>query len=235
MFTAASTSTSTPLAISSRRSSGSCSCSAARLLRRGLNTWAATTSELEQESGDVDVVHAGVDDDAVGSDAGRNRGIAVRRVEHQRGTDVTAIQGFLHCPVPVVVAAHEPDHDQPAASGHLGVQDPFAGLPGGRQRLLAEHLLARRDTGQHVLLMGRSPGGNDDRVNPGIGDEVLPGLMHLHSGQPLDRGLRPIQIHVGDRGDPRPRQHIGESADVVLPDHPGADDADVHSHVNSLS
>ena len=166
---------------------------------------------------------------------GGTGGIAVRRVEHQRGTDITAIQGFLHCPVPVVVAAHEPDHDQPAAGGHLGVQDPFAGLPGGRQRLLAEHLLARRDTGQHVLLMGRSPGGNDDRVNPGIGDEVLPGLMHLHSGQPLDRGLRPIQIHVGDRGDPRPRQHIGESADVVLPDHPGADDADVHSHVNSLS
>jgi len=52
---------------------------------------------------------------------------------------------------------------------------------------------------------------------PGSEMRSWPGLMHLHSGQPLDRGtFARSRSTFGDRGDPRPpTQHMGESADVV--------------------
>ena len=72
----------------------------------------------------------------------------------------------LHRAVGGVVAAHEADLDQPPAEGHLGVDDPQAGLLGGRQRLLAEDRLAGVDARQHVLLVRRPPGADDHRVDP---------------------------------------------------------------------
>ena len=93
----------------------------------------------------------------------------------------------LHRPVAVVVAAHEADHDQPPAGGDLGVEDPLARLLGGRQRLLAEHLLAGRDAGQHVLLVGADPRRRRRRRrHPGSVDQLLPGLV-----EPWRRAVRP--------------------------------------------
>ena len=188
----------------------------------------------EKPAGGVDVMHAGVDDDALGGHAVRDRGIAVRRVEHQRRTDIAAVQGLLHGPVAVVVAAHEADHDQPPAGGHLGVQDPFTRLLGGRERLLAEHLLAGGDARQHVLLVGATPGGDDDGIDVRGVDQFLSRLVELGAGDLAHHVLGPNEVHIGDPADPGPGQHLGEAPDVVLPDHPDANDADVHSHVKSL-
>ena len=61
-------------------------------------------------------------------------------------------------------------------------------------------------------------------------DQLLTRLVELGAGDLVHHALRPNQVHIGDPGDPGPRQHLGESPDVVLPDHSDANDADVHSH-----
>jgi hypothetical protein len=185
---------------------------------------------VEQPAGDVDVVHARVVDDHLVDVVRRDRGVAVRGVEEQRRADLPRLDRRLHGAVGRVVATHEPDHDQALARGDLGVDDALARLAGGRERLLAEHLLARLDAGQHVLLVRGTPRGDDDRVDLGVRDELLPGLQGLGGGQARRHGLGPFHVHIGHRGDPRAGEHVGQAADVVLPDHSDADDADVECH-----
>ena len=84
--------------------------------------------------------------------------------------------------------------------------------------------------GQHELLVGRPPRGHDDRVDLGILDQVLTGLVQLRAGQPVRDGLGAFQVGIGHRGDTGPREDVREPADVVLADHPDTDDADVHCH-----
>jgi hypothetical protein len=69
-----------------------------------------------------------------------------------------------------------------AAGRHLGVEDPLARLPRGGQRLLAEHLLARGDAGQHELLVSRPPRRDHDGVDVRILDQILTGLVELRPG-----------------------------------------------------
>ena len=231
MFTAASTLDQHAVGqLEQQQDRGPAGARAARLDRRGLRTSAETTSasnsqrEVSMSCTQVStrtpsVVHAG-----------RHRRVAVPGVVQQRGADLPVVQRGLHRAVGVVVAAHEPDHDQPLARGDLGVEDALARLPGGGERLLAEHLLARLDAGQHVLLVGGAPRGDDDRVDLGVRDQLLAGLQRLRGGQPGGHRLRPVDVHVRHRGDPRARQHVREPADVVLADHSDADDADVECH-----
>ena len=106
----------------------------------------------------------------------------------------------------------------------------LARLPGRGQRLLAEDLLARRDAGQHELLVGGAPGSDDNSVDLRVVDQILAGLVQSSPAQTVRDGLRTFQIRVGDRGDACSREDMGEPADVVLADHPDADDADIDCH-----
>ena len=234
MLIDASTSTSAPPAISKMNSTGSVRWSLAREFLRGREHPGGDDLVVEQEAGDVDVVHARVVDDHVAGVVRRHGRVAVPRVEHQRRADLAAVDRRLHGPVALVVAAHEPDHDVPLAARDLRVEDALARLAGGGQRLLAEHLLARRDGGEHVLLVRGSPGGDDDRVHLGVVDELLPGLQRLGRRQVRRDRLGPVEVHVRHRGDTRARDDVRDSPDVVLPDHAHADDADVEGHGKSF-
>src|ERR687884_554819 len=65
---------------------------------------------------------------------------------------------------------------------------------------------------------------------------LLAAIVHPHlTGQALADRLRSIHVHIGNGGDPGAGQHLREPADVVLPDHSDADDADVDCHGNPLS
>jgi hypothetical protein len=189
---------------------------------------------VEQKAGDVDVVHARVIDDHVAGVVRRDVRVAVPGVEHQRCADVPRGDRGLHGPVGLVVAAHEPDHDVPLAGGDLRVEDALARLAGGGQRLLAEHLLARRDGGEHVLLVRRAPRGDDDRVDLGVVDQLLPGLQRLGRRQVRRDRLGPVEVHIGHRGDAGARDDVRDAPDVVLADHAHADDADVEGHGKSF-
>ena len=64
--------------------------------------------------------------------------------------------------------------------------------------------------GQHVLLVGRAPGGDHHGVDAVVADQVLPGLVHAGAtGQPGRHRLGPVEVDVGHRGDPCPGQHRG--------------------------
>jgi hypothetical protein len=54
----------------------------------------------------------------------------------------------------------------------------------------------------------------------------------VHDGvlQPGGDLLRQVGIEVGDGGDLRAREHVGDPADVVLADHAGAHDSDSNCH-----
>ena len=153
-------------------------------------------------------------------------------VHHQRRADDAAGHGLLQGAVGAVVAAHEADLDQPLAVRHLGLEDAQAGLLRGRQRLLAEDRLSGRDAGEHIFLVGRAPGGDDDRVDPVVADQLLARREGAGTGQLRATPARG-PIDVGDRDDRGPRQHLGQAADVVLADHADADHADLQ-HFRSL-
>jgi hypothetical protein len=151
----------------------------------------------------------------------------VAGVVHERCADRA---GVLQRAVRPVVAAHEADLHQPAAGGGLRVDDGAAGPFGGREGLLAEDRLAGGDAGQHVLLVGGSPGGDEDGVDVLVRDHL--GAAGVHDGvlQPGGDLLRQVGIEVGDGGDLRAREHVGDPADVVLADHAGAHDSDSNCH-----
>src|SRR6476620_1084199 len=138
MFTAASMSTSAPLAISNTRINGSCNCLAARLLRRGLCSWVATTSDpRSQREVSMSWTQVSTMTPSVVTLSG-TAGLPGAEGDHHRATVFPAVECLLHRPVTVVIAAHEPDHDQTASRGYLGIEDPLARFLGGREGLLAE-------------------------------------------------------------------------------------------------
>src|SRR3954453_6162919 len=94
-------------------------------------------------------------------------------------------------------------------------------------------VLARGDARQHVLLVRRFPRADDDRVNVGGLDQLLAALVWPRVGQAVSDRLRSFEVGVVDRGDAGARQNVGEPADVVLADHPDANDTDVDGHEES--
>jgi hypothetical protein len=91
-------------------------------------------------------------------------------VHQQRSADGTGVHHLLEGAVRGVVPAHVTDLDEPPAGSGLGVEDLQARFTRLGQWLLAEHVLPGRDRGQHVLRVGRSPRGDDDRVHVGVVD-----------------------------------------------------------------
>ena len=85
----------------------------------------------------------------------RNRQVAVCAVQQQRFTVLAAVNRRLELLVSLVVAVHEADLNQLLPCLPLGLHDAFAGVRLGRERLLAEHVLACRDGGENVLLVIR--------------------------------------------------------------------------------
>ena len=179
----------------------------------------------------VDVVHGGVGDRHLPGVMARDAGVAVRAVHHQRSTDVAAVDHGLERPVGGVVPAHVADLDQPPAEGDLGVDDPAAGLLRGGQRLLAEDRLAGLDRGEDVLLVRRTPGADEDRVDIVGVDQFLTGRVGRRAGNPVGDPLGLVEIDIGDRDDRGPGENRCQPADVVLADHADADDSDVDCHV----
>ena len=181
---------------------------------------------VEQPPHDVDLVHRRVADGHLGGEIGRHRRVAVRAVHQQRRAERAVVQRRLHGPVAGVVAAHEADLDQPPPGRELGVHDPLAGGAGRGERLLAEHRLAGRDRGQDLLLVGRAPGGDQDRVDAIVRDEAGRRLVHGGAGQARRDLPGTLLVDVVHRADDAAGEHVGDPADVVLADHPHPDDAD---------
>ena len=140
------------------------------------------------------------------SKVGGTAGLRCAQCSTSGAAEFTAVEQRLQLGVLVVEPAHEADLDQPLAEFGLAFDDLQRGLDIGGQRLLAQHRLAVLQAGQQLLLMGRSRGGEHDRVDIRIGDGV----------ERIDDGAA-----AGDaRGD-----LFGLLGDVVVDDgHPGAGD-----------
>ena len=130
-----------------------------------------------------------------------------------------------------VEAAHEADLHEAAAERGLGVEDRRAVALRRRQRLLAEHGLARGDRGEHISRVRRSPGGHDHGVHVLGGDQLLAGRIGLGAGQARSDLLGLRCVDVADRDDARAREDARQPPNVILADHPNADHADIDSHL----
>jgi hypothetical protein len=176
---------------------------------------------VEQESGDVHLVDQRVAHDHRAVERRRYRGIAVRAVQHQRSSEFAAVEQCLQPGVLVIEPAHEPHLDQRLAEFGLALDHAERGLDIRCQRLLAQHRLAVLQTGQQLLLVGWSWGGEDDRVDLRIDD----GVERVDDGPAAGdaRGdlfglLRDVVV---DDGDTRAADPAADAGDVI-----GAHDAD---------
>jgi hypothetical protein len=151
-------------------------------------------------------------------------------VHDQRCADRTAGDDLFEGPVGLVVAAHEPHLHEPAAESHLGLQDAQAGILGGGERLLAEDWLPGIDAGQDVLLVRAAPGGHDDGVDPAIMDQLQAGREHPGTLHAFGHAAGAVHVDVGDGHDLGTGQHLGQPADVILPDHADTDDPDLDDY-----
>ena len=88
--------------------------------------------------------------------------------------------------------------------------------------------------GEHVLLVGGSPRGDDDGVDLGVVDQLLPGLQTpWPTASPAATAFarsRSTSVTAVTRA---PETTVADASDVVLPDHAHADDADVEGHGKS--
>jgi hypothetical protein len=84
---------------------------------------------------------------------------------------------------------------------------------------------------ENVLLVRGPPRADDDRIDVTVIDQGLTVRMdqgaarNTHSGR-----LGHLDVHVRHSDYGRPGQHSRQSTDMVLPDHPRADDADFQRH-----
>ena len=102
----------------------------------------------------------------------RNGRVTVCTVQQQRFAVLSAVDSSLQLLVALVIAAHEADLNQLFAGLHLGLDDALAGVRLGRERLLAEYVLAGRDGRQNVFLVIRVSRGAHNRVNLGVIDHI---------------------------------------------------------------
>jgi hypothetical protein len=98
-------------------------------------------------------------------------------VHQQWRADGSAGDDVLHRPVRRVVPPHEADLDQPAPTATSASRIRRQASCDVANGLLAEDRLARSQAGQHVLLVGRTPGRHDDRVHVRCVDQCLPVRM----------------------------------------------------------
>ena len=187
----------------------------------------------EQPAGDVDVVDHRVGDHHVAGEPGRDVGVAVAAVEQQRPADPAGVGGRLQGPEAVVVAAHEPDLDQPPRPGRLGLQHPQAGVDRRGQRLLAQHRLVGGQAGQGELLVGEAGRGDQHGLHPVVGDQLV--AVGVGAGPDLlGHLLGPLDEHVGDGHHLGVRDAAGQPLNVVPAHLAGTDEADPQGHCASL-
>ena len=182
---------------------------------------------VEQEAGDIDLVHQRIPHHHGAVERRGDGGIAVRAVQHQRPAELAAVEECLQLGVLVVEPAHEPDLDQPLAEFGLPLDHGERGLHVGGQRLLAEHRLAVLQAGQQLLLVGRPGGGQHHGVDVGIGDgvqRVADRACTRHRCGDLFGLLGQVVVHHDDAG---VADTAGDPGDVV-----GAHHADTE-HGNS--
>ena len=151
-------------------------------------------------------------------------------LEDERRSDRPGRDRLLHRQVLGIEPAHEPDLHQPAAEGGLGVEDRRAVRFRGRERLFAEDGLAGFDRRQHERRMRRTPRGHDHRLDFPGEDEVFAKGEDLDAAEERSGLPRPRFVDIADRDHVRAGDCGRQPADMLLADHPDADDADVHCH-----
>ena len=105
-----------------------------------------------------------------------------------------------------------------------------ASLCGG-ERLLAEHRLSGGNRRENVLLVRGPPRADDDRIDLTVIDQGLTVRMDQGAARNTRSGrLGHLDVHVRHSDYGRPGQHSRQSTDMVLPDHPRANDADFQRH-----
>jgi hypothetical protein len=134
-----------------------------------------------------------------------------------------------------VVATHEPHLHEPATGLRLGLDDAAAGLGRHRQRLLAQHRLARVQAREDEVVMAVDGGGDQHGVDVVGGDDLVTVGVDAGAAGRARHRRRALRVDVRHRGHPRAADAGGDRADVRAAHHPGADDAhpDV-AHVAAL-
>ena len=135
----------------------------------------------EQPAAYVQLVDCNVGNAHLGLEAVRLRHVTVARVNHQRRTQLTGVDDALHLGVAAVIVAHKADLYQTLAVCGLG-RDDFLAVGGTLcQRLLAEHLLARFESLEHIACVARVGRGDNDRLHLRCCNQLLAGLVCLHA------------------------------------------------------
>lgn len=116
-----------------------------------------------------------------------------------------------------VVPAHEANLDEAPAARHLGLDNPQACLADRRERLLAEDRLACLDRRQDMLFVRRAPGGDENRVDVVVPDEVPARLVHGRARQARGNALCAGRVDVGNRYDRSAGENPGNPPDTSWP------------------
>jgi len=162
----------------------------------------------------------------------RNALIALQRLEEQRRPNLAGLNGRVGFDVgraKVIVKANL----QRNAGGRCCGDRPVGLRDRQRQRLLAEDRIAgpRRiadDLGVRAARR-RDHHGVDIRAR----QEILVALVPALDAEPPRHSLGALAIHVGDAGELRARQLLGDHAGVPLPHAAGSDNTNAQRHVQS--
>ena len=146
-------------------------------------------------------------------------------MDEQRSPDRSATDDVLERAVRAVVTPHVADLNQSASRGDLRIEDAQTRLLSRGQRLLAEHWLASVDGREDVFLVRGSPGAHHDGVDVVIVDDVFSCRVDARAVDAVGDLMRARRIDVGDGSDRSAGQNPGQSPNVVLSDHPDADDS----------
>jgi hypothetical protein len=151
-------------------------------------------------------------------------------VEHQRKSDRPGRDRRFHSAILRIEAAHEAKLDEPSSERGFRIEDRRTIRFGGRHRLFAEDRLARPECCDHMSCVRLSPRCDDDRINLFRRDELFAHGISLCPGNPRRNLLRSDGVGVADCDDLRPDHRLGQPTNVLLPNSPNSDDADVQCH-----
>ena len=148
-------------------------------------------------------------------------------VKHQRRSDRAFLDRLLHCAILRIETAHEPDLDEPFSKGGFRIEDRRAIGFRRRHWLLAEDRFSSPDRCDHISCVRISPRCDDDRINLLRRDELFAGRISFGPRNPRRNLIRPGGVGVAHRHDANASKRFGQPANVLLPDLPNSDDADV--------
>src|SRR6266550_5179437 len=157
----------------------------------------------------------------------------MKAVKHQGSAETTAEHAGFHLDIGRIKPPHVTDLYQPATQFRLCGDDIEALDNSWGQRLFTEHRLARRNAGQHQLLVSVIRRGHQHGVDSRILDERSRVGSDGLCTRFIRDGFGSCRIGIVDCLYFRPWHLRRENARVIGPHHANPDNSDTYAHVHS--